>query len=76
WEAGVRAILGQQVSVKVAIGQLNLLVKTLSGDADKRFFPTPDAIANADVSFLRMPQTRKETLVRFAQFIQSNAETD
>ncbi|WP_281947127.1 DNA-3-methyladenine glycosylase 2 family protein [Vibrio parahaemolyticus] len=76
WEAGVRAILGQQVSVKAAIGQLNLLVKTLSGDADKRFFPTPDAIANADVSFLRMPQSRKETLVRFAQFMQSNAETE
>ncbi|OAR41704.1 DNA-3-methyladenine glycosylase 2 family protein [Vibrio parahaemolyticus] len=76
WEAGVRAILGQQVSVKAAIGQLNLLVKMLCGDADKRFFPTPDAIANADVSFLRMPQSRKETLVRFAQFIQSNAETD
>lgn len=76
WEAGVRAILGQQVSVKAAIGQLNLLVATLSGESEKRFFPTPSDIANADVSFLRMPQSRKETLVRFAQFMQDNSEAD
>ncbi|MGR5457290.1 AlkA N-terminal domain-containing protein, partial [Vibrio alfacsensis] len=29
WEAGVRAVVGQQVSVKAAIGQLNLLTDTL-----------------------------------------------
>ncbi|MDF4787158.1 DNA-3-methyladenine glycosylase 2 family protein, partial [Vibrio parahaemolyticus] len=38
--------------------------------------PTPSDIANADVSFLRMPQSRKETLVRFAQFMQDNSEAD
>jgi AraC family transcriptional regulator of adaptative response / DNA-3-methyladenine glycosylase II len=76
WEAGVRAVLGQQVSVKAAIGQLNLLVETLSSDQQVRHFPTPEEIACADVSFLRMPQSRKDTLVRFAQYMQQNPEAD
>ncbi|WP_043991512.1 Ada metal-binding domain-containing protein [Vibrio sp. AND4] len=76
WEAGVRAVLGQQVSVKAAIGQLNLLVETLSSGRQARHFPTPEAIVSADVSFLRMPQSRKDTLVRFAQYMQKNPEAD
>lgn len=72
WEAGVRAILGQQVSVKAAIGQLNLLVDKLSGEGETRYFPQPSNIANTDVSFLRMPQSRKDTLVTFAQFMLQN----
>lgn len=70
WEAGVRAILGQQVSIKAAIGQLNLLVATLNeGVAQPWYFPTPQQVAAADLSFLRMPQSRKETLHRFAVFL-------
>jgi AraC family transcriptional regulator of adaptative response / DNA-3-methyladenine glycosylase II len=76
WEAGVRAILGQQVSVKAAIGQLNLLIDKLSGEGEARYFPEPTDIANADVSFLRMPQSRKDTLVSFAQFILQNPEAE
>ncbi|CAK2462283.1 AraC family transcriptional regulator, regulatory protein of adaptative response / DNA-3-methyladenine glycosylase II [Vibrio crassostreae] len=72
WEAGVRAILGQQVSVIVAIGQLNLLVKELSDASEKAYFPTPKQIAEADVSFLRMPGSRKETLKRFAEYMVDN----
>jgi len=68
WEAGVRAILGQQVSIKAAIGQLNLLVSTLQPEKITHF-PTPAELANADLSFLRMPKSRKETLARFAQFM-------
>lgn len=71
WEAGVRAILGQQVSIKAAIGQLNLLVSTLQPEGDHHF-PTPEEISAADLSFLRMPQSRKETLLRFAQFMEAN----
>lgn len=70
WEAGVRAILGQQVSIKAAIGQLNLLVLTLQGD----HFPTAQEIAAADLSFLRMPQSRKETLTRFARYMCEHAK--
>ncbi|MGO2317517.1 MAG: AlkA N-terminal domain-containing protein [Vibrio toranzoniae] len=72
WEAGVRAILGQQVSVIAAIGQLNLLVRELSGEDEKTYFPTPKQIAEADVSFLRMPGSRKETLKRFAEYMVDN----
>lgn len=72
WEAGVRAILGQQVSVTAAIGQLNLLVKELSESDKKPYFPTPKQIAEADVSFLRMPGSRKETLKRFAEYMVDN----
>ncbi|MEZ9745065.1 AlkA N-terminal domain-containing protein [Vibrio splendidus] len=72
WEAGVRAILGQQVSVTAAIGQLNLLVKELSDEHENVCFPTPKQIAEADVSFLRMPGSRKETLKRFAEYMVDN----
>lgn len=68
WEAGVRAILGQQVSVKAAIGQLNLLVNTLQPEGVSHF-PRPDEVAQADLSFLRMPKSRKETLARFAHYM-------
>lgn len=75
WEGGVRAILGQQVSIKAAINQLNLLVSTLQGEHPTHF-PTASELAAADLSFLKMPQSRKETLKRFAQFIlaEPNAE--
>ncbi|KJY82986.1 3-methyladenine DNA glycosylase [Vibrio galatheae] len=68
WEAGVRAILGQQVSIKAAIGQLNLLVNTLQPQGITHF-PTPSEVAGADLDFLRMPSSRKQTLARFAQFM-------
>ncbi|AWL11265.1 DNA-3-methyladenine glycosylase II [Saliniradius amylolyticus] len=71
WEAGVRAILGQQVSVKAAIGQLNLLVERLSPNR----FPTPAQVASADLSFLRMPQSRKATLSRLAEHLLSTPDS-
>lgn len=69
WEAGVRAILGQQVSVKAAIGQLNLLASRTSGEGELKLFPTPEQVADLDLSFLRMPQSRKDTLKRFAEYM-------
>ncbi|WP_299689180.1 Ada metal-binding domain-containing protein [uncultured Vibrio sp.] len=78
WEAGVRAILGQQVSVTVAVGQLNLLVRELcdstrsSEPPNRLYFPTPQQIVDADIGFLRMPTSRKETLKRFAQYMVSH----
>jgi AraC family transcriptional regulator of adaptative response / DNA-3-methyladenine glycosylase II len=67
WEAGARAVLGQQVSVKAAIGQLNLLTETMDQRlSGQRVFPTPDHVAGKDLSFLRMPESRKETLSRLA----------
>ncbi|WP_252033086.1 AlkA N-terminal domain-containing protein [Vibrio sp. SCSIO 43135] len=74
WEAGVRAILGQQVSIKAAIGQLNLLVQTLC--PNHKAFPTPEMVMAADLSFLRMPNSRKETLQRFALYMNDNRDAD
>ncbi|MGR5348419.1 DNA-3-methyladenine glycosylase 2 family protein [Vibrio mediterranei] len=70
WEAGVRAVLGQQVSVKAAIGQLNLLVQQLNHRVSgKQVFPSAELVAQSDLSFLKMPQSRKETLARLAGFV-------
>jgi AraC family transcriptional regulator of adaptative response / DNA-3-methyladenine glycosylase II len=79
WEAGVRAILGQQVSVKAAITHLNHFVNQLGtartiNDESLKFFPTPAEVAHADLSFLKMPQSRKDTLSRFANFVATHPE--
>ncbi|MBU2896646.1 DNA-3-methyladenine glycosylase 2 family protein [Vibrio hepatarius] len=75
WEGGVRAILGQQVSIKAAIGQLNLLVSHLQPEKVTHF-PTPQEVSQADVSFLRMPKSRKQTLLQFAKYMQEYPEAD
>ncbi|GAB7219643.1 DNA-3-methyladenine glycosylase family protein [Vibrio comitans] len=66
WEAGVRAVLGQQVSVTAAITHLNRLTKQLT---DFAHFPSPEIVASADLSFLKMPQRRKDSLSSLAQFV-------
>lgn len=75
WEAGVRAILGQQVSVKAAINQLNVLVDQCGEQVGgKTVFPSPATVSEMDLSFLRMPQSRKDTLARFARFMLENPQ--
>ncbi|WP_419153469.1 DNA-3-methyladenine glycosylase 2 family protein [Vibrio maritimus] len=75
WEAGVRAVLGQQVSVKAAIGQLNLLSESLDCRVSGQLvFPTPGVVSNADLSFLRMPQSRKDTLARLASHLREHCD--
>ncbi len=77
FEAGVRAILGQQVSVKQAHKLVTLLVEQLghpfddANAAGKHFFPTPRDVANSDLDFFRMPQSRKDTLRRLANYMLS-----
>jgi AraC family transcriptional regulator of adaptative response / DNA-3-methyladenine glycosylase II len=68
FEAGCRAILGQQISVKAAIRLLSQLTKELGATVgDKVYFPSPEAIANSDLSFLEIPYSRKQTLRLLAQ---------
>jgi AraC family transcriptional regulator of adaptative response / DNA-3-methyladenine glycosylase II len=76
WEAGVRAIIGQQVSVKAAISQLNRLVAAMNEGDASICFPTPQAMRNSDFAFLKMPQSRKDTLQRFAAFYDENPDND
>ena len=67
FEAGCRAILGQQVSVKAAIRLVSTLVDELGSETDRgRLFPTPQQVASSSLAFLRMPSRRRQTLSSFA----------
>jgi AraC family transcriptional regulator of adaptative response / DNA-3-methyladenine glycosylase II len=76
FEAGCRAILGQQISVKAAINLLSLLTKELGEtEGEKYYFPTAQAIINSDLSFLKIPNSRKQTLRLFAQHHIENTDS-
>ncbi|MCK2184122.1 DNA-3-methyladenine glycosylase 2 family protein [Halomonas getboli] len=69
FEAGVRAILGQQVSTDAARSLVTRLVEALGEPAGHgHHFPTPAAIAGSELDELRMPGARKATLRRFASW--------
>jgi AraC family transcriptional regulator of adaptative response / DNA-3-methyladenine glycosylase II len=76
FEAGVRAILGQQVSVAAARTHLERLVHGLAecDDNGRYFFPNARTIADSDLAMLKMPASRRETLQRFAHWYQQNGE--
>jgi AraC family transcriptional regulator, regulatory protein of adaptative response / DNA-3-methyladenine glycosylase II len=81
YEAGIRAILGQQVSVKAAVNLLNQLVKEVGetrvvNDIERRWFPTPEQLAKADLSFLKIPDSRRQTLTRLAKYCVENPQVD
>jgi AraC family transcriptional regulator, regulatory protein of adaptative response / DNA-3-methyladenine glycosylase II len=76
FEGVVRAILGQQITVAAAIGLGNRLVAELGTqlagvlggvDNPNTIFPTPIAVAAADLSFMKMPGARQRTLKEIAQ---------
>jgi len=70
WEAGVRAIFGQQISLAAAVTLLNGFIKTLNHNPQPiQYFPSPAAIANADFNLLKMVNSRKDTLKRFAIYM-------
>lgn len=70
FEAGVRAILGQQISVAGALKLVATLVEHYgSKQGDLVFFPTPQNIINSNLSVLKMPVSRRETLMNLAKFI-------
>ncbi|GAA0812634.1 AlkA N-terminal domain-containing protein [Colwellia asteriadis] len=75
FEAGIRAILGQQVSVTAARNLVASLVHHLSeptkSDDDNiihYWFPSALAIAKSDLGFLKIPTSRKQTLRNLAQY--------
>ena len=68
FEAGIRAILGQQISVAAARDLVEKVVKSLGESVGDRYiFPTAESIANSDLSFMRIPGSRKQTLHNLAQ---------
>ena len=72
FEAGVRAILGQQVSVAAARNLVTSLIENLGtevtypGTPAKFLFPEPQAVGDDSLDFFRMPQSRKDTIRRLA----------
>ncbi len=63
FELTVRAVLGQQVTVKGASTLARRLVERLGEKAAYGFlFPPPDALAEADVAAIGLPRARAETL--------------
>ncbi|WP_024608841.1 AlkA N-terminal domain-containing protein [Pseudoalteromonas sp. TAB23] len=77
FEAGIRAVLGQQVSVTAAH---NLVTKLVDELGEKEgyavYFPTAKIVANSDFAFFKMPQARKNALHNLAQFCALNPEND
>lgn len=74
WEAGVRAILGQQISVKAAIGLLNQLIAACADrmpghDRLTSLFPAPQRVQHNQLDFLKIPERRKATLRDFAAYV-------
>ncbi len=82
FEAGIRAILGQQVSVVQAMQLVTTLVDKLGeeirvGDQQlARLFPRPERVADHALDFFRMPQARKDTVRRLAQHFLDSPEPD
>lgn len=74
FELGVRAILGQQVTIKSArrlAGELVALcgepLPMPSDSALRQLFPTPERIVGADLEALPMPRARKQALRMLAE---------
>ncbi|MCY7294997.1 DNA-3-methyladenine glycosylase 2 family protein [Alteromonas sp. a30] len=73
FEAGVRAIMGQQVSIKAATKHVCHLVENCAHEVNGQlYFPRPSDILASDLSFLKMPQARKQTLHNLAQYVSEN----
>jgi AraC family transcriptional regulator of adaptative response / DNA-3-methyladenine glycosylase II len=79
FELAVRAVLGQQVSVKGATTLAARLVERFgaplppwNGCADetlRRLFPTPERLADADVAAIGLPRSRANTITALAAAI-------
>lgn len=78
FEAGCRAIVGQQISFKAATSYINRLDAYI--DKHNQFgavFPTAQDVLSQPPDFLKMPASRQRTLMAFADVcIQANAVPD
>lgn len=73
FEAGIRAVLGQQISVEAARKLVLVLVtsygKTIMVDDKPCYlFPTPEQLKEIDFMALKMPHTRRVTLQSLSRF--------
>ncbi|MBN4080158.1 hypothetical protein JYT31_00695 [Beggiatoa alba] len=70
FEAGIRAILGQQISVTAACKLVTKVVHTLGNKCTNGdiYFPSESDIFQSDFDFLKIPERRKKTLSDFGQY--------
>ena len=71
YEAGCRAILGQQVSVAAAINKTQQLVQLVNEHEDVVGFPQPADVSASIIEKMGMPNARKQTLIRFTEYMQN-----
>ena len=83
FEAGMRAILGQQISVVAARNLVIAMVENLGQKVEfantpaQFLFPEPAAVVDHSLDFFRMPQSRKDTIRRLADyFLENDAAVD
>ncbi|WP_144162320.1 DNA-3-methyladenine glycosylase 2 family protein [Shewanella algae] len=81
FEAGVRAVLGQQVSVTQATKLLGQLVavrgeRRVIAGREISFFPEPESMLAADFDELKMPGSRKTALAELARFQLEHGDTE
>lgn len=69
FEAGCRAILGQQVSVAGAISKTKQLVHAIREVHRGYGFPSPEQFSQEIIASLGMPESRKQTLLRFSEYM-------
>jgi AraC family transcriptional regulator of adaptative response / DNA-3-methyladenine glycosylase II len=70
FEAGIRAIIGQQISVPAARTQLRNLIRGC-GDPhspDQYYFPSPASLYDNPIDYLKMPGARKDCLRALANY--------
>jgi AraC family transcriptional regulator, regulatory protein of adaptative response / DNA-3-methyladenine glycosylase II len=74
FELAIRAILGQQITVKGATALAGRLVQTFgqpvsNGGSLTHLFPTPEVLAEADLGRIGMPRSRSATIRAFAKAV-------
>jgi AraC family transcriptional regulator of adaptative response / DNA-3-methyladenine glycosylase II len=80
FELAIRAVLGQQITVAAAIRLAGRLVAAYGeplADPDRHLthvFPTPEALADADLAALGMPRSRAATLRGVAAAVIANPD--
>jgi 3-methyladenine DNA glycosylase/8-oxoguanine DNA glycosylase len=80
FETAVRAVIGQQISIKGAVTQMGRLVRQAGSPYASaqdvhltHFFPEAADLADMDWTAIGMPGSRKETLRRLAERVDSGA---
>ena len=78
FEAGIRAILGQQISVVAAQNLVTQLIHKLGEKAYSNtfYFPSTSSIAKSELNFLKIPQSRKQTLKNLANYCLDNSNSE